>query len=202
MSNKSVHLDKYQFVDDYIKELKRCLDRLDRKKISEVIELLIVAYKKGKKIFILGNGGSASNASHIACDLGKGTLLRHYDDNEKRFRVISLTDNVAYLTALANDISYEDIFVQQLRNLVDKGDLVMVLSGSGNSSNVIKAVKYAKKKGALTIGFLGFEDGGKLGKMVDTAVIVDSRSYGPCEDIQLVLDHIITGWISKIKGRD
>src|SRR3989344_3803930 len=145
MSNKSVHLDKYQFVDDYIKELKRCLDRLDRKKISEVIELLIVAYKKGKKIFILGNGGSASNASHIACDLGKGTLSRVYDDHRRRFKVYSLTDNVALITAFGNDLSFEDIFVQQLRNLVEKDDVVIVLSGSGNSMNVVKAVNYAKK---------------------------------------------------------
>jgi len=201
MSNKSVHLNKNRFIDNYIGELKRCLDRLDRQKIGDVIDLLMGAYKKEKKIFILGNGGSASNASHMACDLGKGTIFRHYDEGERRFRAISLTDNVAYLTALANDISYEDIFVQQLRNLIDKGDMVIVLSGSGNSPNVIKAVKYAKKKGAKTVGFMGFKDGGKLRKIVDKAVIVDSRSYGPCEDIQLVLDHIMTGWITRVKGK-
>ncbi len=201
MSNKSVHLNKNRFIDNYIGELKRCLDRLDRQKIGDVIDLLMGAYKKEKKIFILVNGGSASNASHMACDLGKGTIFRHYDEGERRFRVISLTDNVAYLTALANDISYEDIFVQQLRNLIDKGDLVVALSGSGNSPNVIKAIKYAKKSGAKTIGFLGFKDGGKLGRLVDLAVIVESKSYGPCEDIQLVLDHIITGWITRVKSR-
>lgn len=200
MSNKSVLPNQILFIDTYIAELKRCLDLLDREKIGSVIDLLLMANKNNKKIFIMGNGGSASNASHMASDLGKGTLLRIYDDKEKRFRVISLTDNVAYLTALANDISFEDIFVQQLKNLVDRGDLVIVLSGSGNSKNLIKAVKYAKKFGAKSIGFLGFKDGGKLGKLVDKAIIVDSKSYGPCEDIQLVLDHIITGWITRVKS--
>lgn len=199
MTNK-IKISMNDFIDSYIYELERCLDTLDRKKIEEVIRLLMVAYKKRKKIFIMGNGGSASNASHMACDLGKGTLLRVYDEDEPRFRVISLTDNVAMMTALANDLSYEHVFVQQLQSLVEKGDVVIVLSGSGNSKNVIKAVDYAKKSGAKTIGFLGFKNGGKLGKMVDLAIIVDSNTYGPCEDIQLILDHIITGWITKVKN--
>lgn len=200
MNKKNTQLNKSIFIDKYISELKRCLDVLDRKEIGLVIDLLMSVYKKNKKIFIMGNGGSASNASHMAADLGKGTLLRIYDEDEKRFRVLSLTDNIAYLTALANDLSYEDIFVQQLRNLLEKGDLLIVLSGMGNSANLIKAVRYAKKVGARSIGFLGFKNGGKLGSIVDLAIIVDSNSYGHSEDIQLILDHIITGWITKIKG--
>lgn len=200
MDKKSIQLNKTKFIDNYIIELKHCLDALDRDKIGQAIDLLMEAYKKNKKIFILGNGGSAANASHMAADLGKGTLLRIYDEDEKRFRVLSLTDNTAYLTALANDLSYEDVFVQQLRNLLDKGDILIVLSGSGNSPNLIKAVKYARKVGSKSIGFLGFKSGGKLGSMVDLPVLVDSNSYGHSEDIQLILDHIITSWITKIKG--
>lgn len=202
MDKKSVQSKRHRFIDDYIVELKHCLDVLDRKEIGKVIDLLLSAYKKNKKIFIMGNGGSAANASHMAADLGKGTLLRIYDEKEKRFRVLSLTDNVAYLTALANDLSYEDIFVQQLKNLLERGDFLIVLSGSGNSVNLIKAVKYAKKVGAKSIGFLGFKNGGKLASLVDLAIIVDSNSYGPCEDIQLILDHIITGWITMIKSKN
>lgn len=200
MRKKIVKFDQVEFINQYIEELKHCLDTLDREMIKKAIDMLMHTYSANKKIFILGNGGSASNASHMACDLGKGTLKKFYDDKEKRFRVISLTDNVAIMTAFANDLSYEDIFAQQLKNLVEKGDLLIVMSGSGNSPNVIKAVKYANKNGAKTIGLLGFRTGGKLGKLVNIPVIVDSNSYGPCEDIQLVLDHIITSWITKIKS--
>lgn|SRR3989344_3185437 len=188
-----------KFIKNYLVELKRCLDSLDVTKIEEVIDILMTAYQKKKKIFILGNGGGASTASHMACDLGKGTLQRVYDNTEERLRVISLTDNAALMTALANDLSFDDVFVQQLRNLVDKNDVVIALSGSGNSPNVVKALQYAKESGAKTIGFLGFKTGGKAGKMVDCAVIVDSNHYGPIEDIQLVLDHILTAWIARIK---
>lgn len=187
------------FVDSYIAELKRSLDNLDKKEIQNVVDILLSAYRKGKKVFIIGDGGSAANASHMACDLSKGTLKRVYDRKERRLRVYSLTDNVATLTAYGNDLSFEDIFVQQLRNLVEKDDVVLVLSGSGNSPNLISAIKYSKKCGAKTVGVLGFISGGKLGKMVDAAVLVKSKHYGPCEDMQLVLDHIITSWISIVK---
>lgn len=188
-----------EFVEKYLTELKSCLDALDRNKIEQAIKILLAAFKKGKSVFLLGNGGSASTASHMACDLGKGTLLRVYDEKESRFRVYSLTDNTAILTAFANDLSYEDIFVQQLRNLIKPQDVVIVLSGSGESTNVIKAVQYAKKSRAKTIGFLGFKTGGRLARMVDCAIIADSNFYGICEDIQLVLDHIIVSCLAKIK---
>jgi len=190
-----------KFINSYIKDLKHCLDRLDHDAIENVIDLLMEAYRNNKKVFIMGNGGGASNASHMACDLGKGTLQREYDENEPRFRVISLTDNVAIMTAFANDLSYEDIFLQQLRNLVEKDDVVIALSGSGNSVNLIKAIEYAKKCRAKTVGFLGFKTGGKLAKIVDHAIIADSSFYGPSEDVQLILDHVITSWIAKIKGK-
>lgn len=191
--------DFERFTQAYIRELKQCLDRLDRVKIKEAVDLLMQAYRRGKKVFILGNGGAASTASHMACDLGKGTLQRVYDEKEKRFKVYSLTDNVAILTAFGNDLSYEDIFVQQLRNLVEKDDVVIAMSGSGNSRNLIKAIAYAGKCKARTIGFLGFKTGGKLASLVDCAIIANSSFYGICEDIQLILDHVIASWIAKIK---
>lgn len=188
-----------QFVHQYVDELVRCLRLLDTNKILEVIQILLNAYRNNKQVFILGNGGSASTASHMACDLSKGTLQRVYDKREKRFKAMSLTDNVALMTAFANDLSYDDIFVQQLRNLVGPDDVVIALSGSGNSPNVVAAVEYAKSCQAKTIGILGFQDGGRLGGLVDCAIITDSRHYGPVEDIQMVLDHIITSWISQVK---
>ncbi len=195
-------MDQKIFIRSYFNELKRTIDNLDLKKICLATDILLEAYYKNKKIFILGNGGSASNASHMACDLGKGTLKRTYDNRERRFRVISLTDNVAVMTAFANDLSFNDIFLQQLRNLVEKDDVVIILSGSGNSKNIIKAVEYAKKRKAKTIGFLGFTRGGKLGKLVDCAIIAKSNHYGPCEDIQLILDHVIISWLAKMKHAD
>lgn len=191
--------DFQQFVTDYITEVKHCLESLDTKNLRLAISMLMHAYRMQKKIYIVGNGGSASTASHMACDLGKGTLQRVYDDSEKRLRVISLTDNVPLITALANDLSFEDVFLQQLRNLVVKDDIVVVLSGSGNSPNVVKAVWYVKKYGAKTIGILGFKTGGKLAGLVDCAIIADSMHYGPVEDMQLIINHLIASWIAKIK---
>ena len=197
---KNPLLNPKNFIKDYIHELTRCLSSLDKTKIELIIDVLVEAYKRDRKVFILGNGGSATTASHMACDLGKGTLQRVYDNTEKRFRVISLTDNVALITSFANDLSFDDIFVQQLRNLVETDDVVIALSGSGNSPNVVKAIEYAKSCRAITIGILGFKTGGKLGSMVDYSIIVDSNHYGPIEDIQLVLNHMIAAWIAKVKN--
>ncbi|SRR5260221_660110 len=189
-----------EFIANYFDEIKYCLNTLDKASIERVVDILVTAYHQGRNVFVLGNGGSASLASHIACDLGKGTLQRVYDNTERRFRVISLTDNVAVLSAYANDLSFEEIFIQQLRNLVETDDVVIAISGSGNSKNVIKAVRYAKSCGAKTIGFLGFRTGGKLAQLVDASVIVDSEQYGPIEDIHSILGHIIPAWLAKIKN--
>ena len=187
------------FIQDYINEVKNALDSLDIESIEIAVNMLIKAYEKGSKVFIFGNGGSASTATHMACDLGKGTLSRFYDNKEKRLRVISLTDNIALLTAYANDLSFDHAFVQQLRNLVEKGDVVIVLSGSGNSKNLIKAIKYANEQGAKTIGILGFKNGGKLAEMVDCKIVVQSSHYGPVEDVHLVLNHLLASSFTKIK---
>jgi len=194
---KSFHV--HSFVHSYVAELKRSLDSLDVQKINEAIEILYQAYQNRRIVYLIGNGGGATTATHMACDLGKGTLERVYDTHEKRFQVVSLTDNVAILTAFGNDVSFDDIFVQQLRNLVQKDDVVIVLSGSGNSKNLIKAVRYAKKMGAKTVGFLGFKTGGRLGKIVDCPIRIKSVHYGPCEDVQLVLNHIIVSVLAHLK---
>lgn len=187
-------------VQQYFQELKKSIDGLDYQKIQKAIEIIFDAYKNDKQIFILGNGGSAATASHFACDLGKGTLKNIYNHTEKRFRAISLTDNVATLIAYGNDLSFDDIFVEQLKNLINEGDVVIGISGSGNSKNVIKAIQYAKERGAKTIGFLGFKTGGKLSQMVDCGVVVQDDHYGRIEDVHLSLVHLVSENLFKLKN--
>lgn len=191
-----------KFVQNYFQEINRSLQLLEISKIKQAIDMLFYAYRNDKKIFILGNGGAASTSSHMACDLSKGTVTRAYDNKEKRFRVISLTDNVSIMTAYANDLSFDDVFMQQLRNLVEKDDVVVAISASGDSENIVRAIDYAKKRGARTIGLLGFTTGGKLAKIVDCPIVIKSNLYGPCEDIQLILNHIIGMWLAKIKNEN
>ena len=190
------------FSKNYFEEVRKAVDKLDLEKIQKITEVIYDAYKNDKQIFIMGNGGSASTASHFACDLSKGTLQRVYDEKEKRFRVISLTDNVATIMALGNDLSFEDVFVQQLKNLVNKDDVVIGISGSGNSANVIKAIEYAKECGAKTVGFLGFKTGGKLHDLVDYEITVQDNHYGRIEDIHLILEHLITNNLAEMKKEE
>jgi D-sedoheptulose 7-phosphate isomerase len=176
---------------NYLNKLKETADKLDLNEVDQISEVLARAYHADKSVFIIGNGGSASTASHFACDLGKGTLERHYDMNKKRFRVLSLTDNVSVITAYGNDLDYDDIFVQQLRNLIRAGDILISITGSGNSKNILKAIKLANEIGAVNVGLLGF-DGGAAANMVDYKVIVPSNNYGVIEDFHLVLEHMIS----------
>lgn len=181
---------------EYISELEGALEKIRKEDIEKIIEILAGAYSSERSVFIIGNGGSASTASHFACDLGKGTLERHYDMNKKRFRVYSLTDNVALMTAYGNDLSYDDIFAQQLRNLIKNGDILIAITGSGNSKNILKAIKLANDMGAVTVGFLGF-DGGKAAEIVDHKIIIASSNYGVIEDLHLVLGHMISQELKK-----
>lgn len=178
-----------KYIEDYLDKLKIGLDILNKEKIINIVELLLKAWKESKNIFILGNGGSASTATHFACDLGKGTLENTYN-NKKRFKVISLNDNIATLTAYGNDLSFNDIFSQQLKNFVNTGDIVIVITASGNSKNVINAVEVAKLNKAITIGFLGF-DGGKVKDLLDCYIIVNDNHYGRIEDSHLIIEHIV-----------
>jgi D-sedoheptulose 7-phosphate isomerase len=177
-------------IKTYIANLQAAIDALEIEKIKRVIDKIWEAYEADKQIFVIGNGGSAATASHFACDLGKGTIV----PSRRRLRIMSLTDNVAVMTAWANDLSYDDIFVEQLKNLLNQDDLVIGISASGNSRNVLKAIEYANSMNCTTIGLTGF-GGGKLAQIADESIIVDSYDYGPVEDIHLILDHIIRAWI-------
>ncbi len=171
----------------YIADINVALEGLPMDKIAEAIGLLEKARLEGNKVFIFGNGGSAATASHFASDLSKGAIR----EGKPRIKAFALTDNVPLLTAWANDTSYENIFAEQLENCVDRGDIVIGISGSGNSPNVLKGVKVAKNKGATAVGFIGF-DGGRLKSVVDIAIIVPSHNMEQVEDIHLLLEHVIT----------
>lgn len=187
--------DRMSFVKNYLRELKETLDKLPFSQIEKIKDILLEAHRKDKKVFIMGNGGSAATASHFACDLAKETARK--DDSRKRFKAIALTDNVPLLTAWANDTAYENIFLEQLKSLLDAGDVVIAISGSGNSRNIIKAVEYANAQKALTIGLTGFR-GGKLKGMVQECLIVPSHSMEQIEDVHLILEHILCSWLRAI----
>ncbi|VVB83566.1 Phosphoheptose isomerase [uncultured archaeon] len=188
------------FVKEYINKLKEGLDKLNPSDIERVVDILLNAWKNNQQIFIIGNGGSAAIASHLACDLGKGTLKKIYDITEKRFRVVSLTDNTPLLTALANDVTYNNVFSQQLNNLMVRGDILIAITGSGNSENIVRAVKVAQEKKAVVIGFLG-ANGGKVKNMVDYYILYEDSHYGRIEDSHSILSHLITCWLRE-KMRD
>jgi D-sedoheptulose 7-phosphate isomerase len=171
---------------DYIRELQAVLDTLPMDSIEQVVSVLHQVRMDNRHVFIMGNGGSAATASHFVCDLAKNTR----QPGKPHFKVIGLTDNTPVLTALANDEGYENVFVQQLENMLNPGDIVIAISASGNSLNVLKAVDYARRVNAVIIGFTGY-DGGKLGLMVDLNVHVKSNCIEIVEDIHLVLEHII-----------
>lgn len=173
-------------VSSYISELQQTMSRLSEETIQQVIRLLVEARMSRRQVFIMGNGGSASTASHFVCDLAKNTRkpeLPHY-------RVIGLTDNMAIFSALANDEGYEHVFAQQLVSLVQPGDVVIGISTSGNSANVLNAIEMANMLGATTIGFTGF-DGGRLSALVDIEIRVPSDCIEHVEDIHLMLEHLI-----------
>ncbi|MCL5018794.1 MAG: HAD-IIIA family hydrolase [Candidatus Pacearchaeota archaeon] len=184
------------FAKEYIEKLKEGLDKLDTETVEKIVDTLLIAMKNKKQIFIVGNGGSAATASHMACDLGKGTLKKIYDPSEERFRVISLTDNTPLLTALSNDVGYENVFSQQLTNLISRGDVLIAISGSGNSENVIRAIELAQNYKAIIIGILG-SDGGKIKNLTDYCLIYDEKHYGRIEDAGSVLSHLICSWVKE-----
>jgi D-sedoheptulose 7-phosphate isomerase len=173
-------------IRDYITILQSTLDQLPVKLIAEVIEVLLQARTQGNQVFIMGNGGSASTATHFVCDLAKNTRREGFP----HFRVIGLTDNMALFSAYANDEGYENVFSQQLANLIKPGDVVIGISASGNSKNVVNAMLEAQRYNATTIGFTGF-DGGRLGQMVNINIHVKSDIIEHVEDIHLMLEHMI-----------
>lgn len=174
------------FAENYFKEMKRIFDELPLEKLEKVIEVLCGTHENESQIFIMGNGGSGSTASHFACDVNKGVSY----GLKKRFRVISLNDNIPTILAYANDKSYDDIFVEQLANFLKPGDAVIGISGSGNSANVIKALQYANENLATSIAFTGF-DGGKLSEAASISIIVPAHDMQKVEDLHLILVHMI-----------
>lgn len=177
----------------YLNALKNAIDSIPIEVVQQVIQILFKAYHEERNIFIMGNGGSAATASHFSCDLGKGTAI----DEKKRFRVISLTDNIPLLTAWSNDTHYHNAFVEQLKNLLHPGDVVVGISTSGNSPNVLNAVEYANSRGAITIGITGFS-GGKLKDKAGVCVIVPSFSVELIEDVHHSLHHLISTHLRRI----
>ena len=174
-------------LEDHINEVRSVLSQIPISAVERVVGIILDAYETGGHVYVVGNGGSATNASHFACDLSKATIV----EGRARLRVTSLTDNVALLTAWANDTNYENVFAEQLCNLVNTGDVVIAISASGNSANVLAAIEAARSLGATTIGLVGFS-GGSLKTAADASIHVESDSYGVVEDCHLVLEHAIT----------
>jgi D-sedoheptulose 7-phosphate isomerase len=172
-------------IESYCSRLKATLDRVSREELNAFLNLLLDALERGSTVYVMGNGGSAATASHFAVDFNKGLSYR----KARRFRFVCLNDNVPTLTAYANDVGYEEVFVQQLRNLLDPGDLVIGISGSGNSPNVVKAIEYANSTGAATIGITGY-DGGALKRAAKHGVHVPIADMQVTEDLHMVLDHL------------
>ncbi len=174
------------FIHEYLESLCKAVKSLPEEKIRDAVDTLKAAHISGHQVFLLGNGGSAMTAAHIACDLQKGVKQM----TGKRFAVLSIADNVAILTAWANDTDYENTFSEQLDSLVRPGDIVIAISGSGNSPNVIKAVERANELGAITMGWSGF-DGGKLAEVAQKSIVVDSHNMQRVEDLHTIIGHVV-----------
>ena len=186
--------DAAEFARRYMHYLGSVLNSIDPESIARFIETLLAARKSGATVFFVGNGGSAATASHFANDLAIGT-----NSYKQPFRAVSLTDNQAIITALANDFGYEDVFVRQLKVLGRKGDVVVAISASGNSPNLIRAFEYAKTAGIRTVALTAF-DGGKMKQMADEVVHAPTapKEYGPAEDAHMVLDHLVGAYLIRI----
>lgn len=170
----------------YLSRLQNTVSKLDKNEINTFINQLIQARDEGRQIFIMGNGGSAATASHFCCDFNKGCS---YEFNAPRFKFICLNDNVAGMMAYANDVSYDDVFAEQLKNFFNAGDVVIGISGSGNSKNVIKAIEYANANGGVTIGLTGF-DGGKLKEICKYSVNMNVDDMQISEDLHMMMNHL------------
>jgi len=174
-------------INIYLVEMQRILAEQSLKSIARTVSFLYEAWKQRKQVFILGNGGSASTASHMANDLSKATIV----PGKPRMRAIALTDNISVITAWANDSSYESVFSEQLENLLESGDIVIGISASGNSPNVLRAMEFARQHGAITVGWTG-ACGGRLKEIVDHCVLAPTDDIGMIESVHLVLDHLVT----------
>ena len=171
---------------EYIAAQKATLDTIPLDKVQRLVALLKSALAEDRQIFVIGNGGSAANCSHFATDLGKGAS----DKLPKRFRVLSLTDNVPWMTALGNDYSYDDVFLRQLENYARKGDILLSMSVSGNSPNLVKALDWAKKNALVTIALVGAKKG-RMAEIADHVLVVNDTHYGRVEDAHMGICHML-----------
>lgn len=186
--------DPIAFADAYLQYLAEVMKRIDVTEVGRFIQTLLESRERHATVFFIGNGGSAATASHFANDLAIGT--NSYD---KPFRVMSLTDNQATITAIANDFGYQDIFVRQLRVLGKSGDVVVGISASGNSANIVNAFEFAKSAGIKTIAITAF-DGGKIKAIADEGIHVPTalKEYGPAEDAHMMLDHLVGAYLMRL----
>jgi D-sedoheptulose 7-phosphate isomerase len=175
-----------QWVSDYIRLQKAAHDSIPAELVAGLIEQLRGALKEDRNIFVFGNGGSAANSSHFATDLGKGAS----DKTGKRFRVLSLTDNVSWMTALGNDYAYEDIFLRQLQNYARPGDIALGISVSGNSPNCVKALDWAKQNGLRTVALVGAKRG-RMAEVAERVLVINDTHYGRVEDAQMGICHML-----------
>lgn len=185
--------DPDAFAASYLEYLQTVLRAIDTREIGDFIRTLLDARERGANIFFIGNGGSAATASHFANDIAIGT-----NDYERPFRAMSLVDNVPVVTAIGNDFGYEEIFVRQLRVLARRGDVLVAISASGNSPNLLRAFEWAGAAGVRTVALTAF-DGGAMKKMADQGVHVPTapKEYGPAEDAHMVLDHLVGAYLTR-----
>ncbi len=175
-----------QWIHDYIDQQKKALDSIDGIQLEKIAGILKEAHSAGRQIFVFGNGGSAANASHFATDLGKGSS----DALGKRFKVLSINDNVSWITAIGNDYSYDDIFKRQLENYAKEGDIVLTMSVSGNSPNLVNAVTWANENKLQSIALVGGKRGA-LAELATEVIVIDSEHYGRVEDTHMGICHML-----------
>lgn len=191
-------MDHEKLADEYIRKEIEVLQSLDRKSIAKALDKLTEAWENERDIYIFGNGGSSATASHFENDFNKGVS----EPLEKKFRFHCLNDNMATVMAVANDLGFEEVFRFQLVNRVKKDDIIMAISGSGNSKNVLNAVEYARERGAYIIGITGY-DGGKLAGLSDLSLHADINSMQITEDIHMMFDHLMMSVLYKtLCGKD
>jgi D-sedoheptulose 7-phosphate isomerase len=186
-----------QYYRHYSSDFINTIQSLNFSVVNRIMQELERARHTDSQVFIVGNGGSAASASHWACDFGKGVNV----DGSRRFRVNSLTDNGAWITALGNDLSFSHIFVEQMRNTLQKGDIVIGLSVSGNSENVVRAFDYAKQQGAAVIALVGAKKG-RMEAQADIALVIPSEDYGIVEDVHMFVNHVISQYLKQLNQRE
>ena len=174
----------------YNEEMIRLINELDANEFEKIVAILLEARKNNRTVFITGNGGSAATSNHFVCDFGKNAVL---DPEKKRFKIISLCDNIEKVTALGNDFRFEEIFSQQLKNLMEEEDVLILVSASGNSPDLVEACEYAKTKNAHIIALAGFQ-GGKISEYAEAKIIGRSNSYERIEDLHSMVLHLLVSY--------